>query len=83
MESGERLGQSDVWTIVPSTQRDRVRVLRRLATIVLEDDKSADRWMRSEVIALGKKRPIDIGKTAEGFAECRAVLGRLEHGVFS
>lgn len=70
------------YTITMRT-RERIRALRHLAAEVLEDEHSAERWMRSEIIALGMKRPIDVAKTADGYELCRTILGRVEHGVYS
>lgn len=69
------------YTILMDT-RERIRTLRILATEVLEDEEAGKRWMHSEIVALGGKRPIDVAKTAEGFELCRTVLGRLEYGVY-
>lgn len=71
-----------VYTIAMRT-RDRIRALRLRAAEVLEDEKAAQRWMKSEIVALGLKRPIDVAKTAEGYELCCTILGRLEHGVYS
>jgi putative toxin-antitoxin system antitoxin component (TIGR02293 family) len=68
---------------VPTNQRERIRMLRRIASRVLEDEGAARRWMRSEVKAIGGLRPIDVGKTASGYQEVRAILGRIEYGVYS
>jgi putative toxin-antitoxin system antitoxin component (TIGR02293 family) len=60
-----------------------MRALRLRAAEVLEDEKAAQRWMRTEIIALGMKRPIDVAKSAEGYELCCTILDRLEHGVYS
>lgn len=61
----------------------RIEALRQLATKVLEDQASGDRWLSKENKALGMKRPIDLALTEEGYERCVIVLHRIEHGVFS
>jgi len=41
------------------------------------------RWVRSEIIVLQDKRPIDYMDTPIGINLLQNVLGRIEHGVYS
>lgn len=63
--------------------QERIETLRKLATEVLEDEAAADRWLRSEIVALGMKRPIDVATTDEGYETCRVILHRIEFGIYS
>jgi uncharacterized protein (DUF2384 family) len=63
--------------------QERIHDLTARAVEVLEDGAAAEGWMRAEIVALGGKCPMDVAKTVEGYDLCRAILGRLEHGVFS
>ncbi|MBL4829051.1 MAG: DUF2384 domain-containing protein [Aliivibrio sp.] len=58
-------------------------VFKTAADLFDSDYVSATQWLKSPVVGLGNKRPIDMLSTS---AETEAVLdliGRLEHGVFS
>ena len=50
---------------------------------VFGDDALADEWLRSPNPALGDAIPIRMIRTDLGGREVEAVLGRIEHGVFS
>jgi len=61
------------------------RLLRVIAHAirVFEDERSADKWLRTENPALGGERPIRMARTDIGAREVEGVLSRIEHGVFS
>lgn len=61
----------------------RLEVLHNIGAYVLGSKVRAMRWMTSEIIALGCRRPIDVAKNDAGYKECRAVLGAIEHGLVS
>jgi putative toxin-antitoxin system antitoxin component (TIGR02293 family) len=58
------------------------RVFSR-ASEVLESDAAAVQWLKSPVQALGWKKPLDLAHTLIGLRQVEAILGRIEHGVFS
>ena len=53
------------------------------ALAVLEDKQSARRWMTQPKRALGGLTPLRCCDTEMGAREVEALLGRIEHGVFS
>ena len=53
------------------------------AAHVLGDWKSAERWLMSSAIGLDRRRPIDLLRTDEGASMVKALLTRMEYGVFS
>jgi len=61
------------------------RLLRvvTMARRVFGDDALADEWLRSPNPALDNLIPIQMARTDLGGREVEAVLGRIEHGVFS
>jgi putative toxin-antitoxin system antitoxin component (TIGR02293 family) len=58
------------------------RIMAR-AMEVLEDRSKALHWMNEPNVALGGKVPLTLLKTAAGEHEVEALLGRIEHGVYS
>jgi hypothetical protein len=50
---------------------------------VFGDNDRPSRWMRSPLLALGNRAPLDLLDTAEGIELVMNILGRIEHGVFS
>ena len=61
----------------------RVGSVVQKALDVLEDPVSARRWMTQPKIALGGLTPLRCCDTELGAREVEALLGRIEHGVFS
>lgn len=50
---------------------------------VIGNEKEAVYWLQTPKKALGSQVPIKIAETDEGKQEVLALLGRIEHGVFS
>jgi len=50
---------------------------------VFEDEKNFQKWMNSEIRALGFQKPIDLLDTPFGINDVKNVIGRLEYGVYS
>lgn len=50
---------------------------------VFEDEERFNYWMSAPNTALGGKAPIDIVDNQFGREEIRAILGRIEYGVYS
>lgn len=61
----------------------RVSCVVQKALEVLEDTTAARRWMTQPKIALGGLTPLRCCDTDLGAREVEALLGRIEHGVFS
>ncbi len=61
----------------------RVGSVVQKARDVLEDKDSARRWMTQPKRALGGLTPLRCCDTEMGAREVEALLGRIEHGVFS
>ena len=57
--------------------------LNKRAKEVLGDEKSAQHWLTTPKKALGGQTPIKIARTKAGLESVYALLGRIEHGVFS
>jgi len=59
-----------------------VRIAAQAAEVLGSEEK-ASRWLHSPNRALGGSRPLDVVDTDLGAREVEAVLGRIEHGVYS
>ena len=68
-------------------ESDRLVRLSRilwLSLVLFEGDFEAARgWLSRKQIGLGGARPLDLVKSEVGAREIEALIGRLEHGVFS
>jgi putative toxin-antitoxin system antitoxin component (TIGR02293 family) len=67
-------------------ESDRIYRLARVATMaagVLEGKERAARWLREPNRALGGETPIRLLDTDVGGRQVEAILGRIEHGVWS
>ena len=58
------------------------RVTSRAADVLGSTDK-AQRWLKKENQALGGDVPLQLLDTDVGARQVEAVLGRIEHGIFS
>jgi putative toxin-antitoxin system antitoxin component (TIGR02293 family) len=54
-----------------------------LAAEVLEDREAAVRWLRTPQRALGAAVPLELAQTDVGARAVEAILGRMEHGVYT
>jgi putative toxin-antitoxin system antitoxin component (TIGR02293 family) len=54
-----------------------------LAAEVLEDSEAAARWLKSPQRALSNEVPLHLAGTDVGTRAVEALLGRMEHGVFT
>ena len=54
-----------------------------IATDVLEEAQAAARWLKSPQRALGGAVPLDLAQTDVGSRAVEALLGRMEHGVYT
>jgi putative toxin-antitoxin system antitoxin component (TIGR02293 family) len=53
------------------------------ASDVLGGEKAARSWLAAPAIAFREECPLDFADTEIGAREVEALLGRIEHGVFS
>jgi putative toxin-antitoxin system antitoxin component (TIGR02293 family) len=68
---------------VTGDRLDRVTRLLERAVEVLEDPAAAAAWLRSPQRALGGAVPIELASTDIGTRAVEALLGRMEHGVYT
>ncbi|MCC6144268.1 MAG: DUF2384 domain-containing protein [Candidatus Hydrogenedentes bacterium] len=61
----------------------RIGLLVERAVEVLGGLEHARQWLKTPNRALGGSTPLDYADTEPGAREVEALLGRLEHGVFS
>ena len=61
----------------------RIAALFDRAVEVLGDKEAAKQWFKGPKKALGGQTPLEFADTEPGAREVGALLGRLEHGVFS
>ena len=54
-----------------------------IAAEVLEDVTAAVRWLKSPQQALGGAVPLELAETDVGSRTVEALLGRMEHGVYT
>lgn len=57
--------------------------LYAIAADVLEDAPAAAQWLKSPQRALGGAVPLELAQTDVGARAVEALLGRMEHGVFT
>ncbi len=58
------------------------RLFRRAAAVLGSED-AARGWLSEPAFAFGGEPPLDYADTEAGAREVEALLGRIEHGVFS
>ncbi len=72
--------------LLDAEESDRLVRLARIAAFasdVLGDDAKASHWLRRPNRALSGRPPLSLLDTDLGAREVEAVLGRIEHGVYS
>ena len=72
--------------LLPAVAGDRLYRSARLFALALdvfEDHDAATEWLKSPQRALGNAIPLDIATTDIGARDVEALLGRIEHGVYS
>ncbi len=57
--------------------------LYAIAAEVLEDEEAAARWLKAPQRALGDAVPLELAQTDVGARAVEALLGRMEHGVYT
>jgi len=68
---------------VSGDRLDRAARLLETAVAVLEDEGAAASWLRRPQRALGGAIPIELASTDIGTRAVEALLGRMEHGVYT
>ena len=58
-------------------------IFKKFAYNVFEDEKIAEDWLNTPKVVLGNKTPFELLETDQGIAEVKALLGRIEYGVYS
>ncbi len=70
-----------------SDESDRLlrisRIIGQSISLFEGDFEAARTWLKSPVLALGNKSPIELCATEIGAREVENLIGRLEHGVFA
>lgn len=66
-----------------SAQLIQIAELYEFGYEVFEDEEKFQKWMFSEIRALGFQKPINLLDTPFGINEVRNIIGRLEYGVYS
>jgi putative toxin-antitoxin system antitoxin component (TIGR02293 family) len=61
----------------------RAARLYSIAAEVLEDSEAAARWLKTPQRALGGAVPLQLAETDAGTRAVEALLGRMEHGVYT
>ncbi len=75
--------KSSALTAVAGDRLYRSARIYSMAVDVLEDADAATFWMKSPQRALGNAIPLALVATDAGAREVEALLGRIEHGVYS
>lgn len=73
-------------TVLDPVSGDRLVRSARLFAIaaeVLEDEGAGARWLKAPQRALGNAVPLELAQTDVGSRTVEALLGRMEHGVYS
>lgn len=78
-----RLDSRSRLDLVSGDRLVRTARLFAIATDVLEETEAAARWMKSPQRALGGAVPLDLARTDVGARTVEALLGRMEHGVYT
>jgi len=63
--------------------RDKLVELARRGPEVFGSSEKFDRWLGSEIQALGGVKPITMIHTVEDVDKLLTILGRIEYGVYS
>ena len=69
--------------LVASDRLVRSARLLSIAQDVLEDDEAAARWLKAPQRALDGQVPLQLAQTDVGTRAVEALLGRMEHGVYT
>ena len=73
-------------SLLPAVAGDRLYRSARLFSLALdvfEDNAAATEWLKSPQRALGNAIPLELATTDIGARDVEALLGRIEHGVYT
>ena len=70
-----------IWTLDNFPSEDVARILE-IAKEAFDDSEKALRWLQEPNIQTGKKPPVSLIGTPEGFATVESVLRQIQYGVF-
>ena len=70
-------------TRVEAEHSARMEKVLAAATETLGSKEKATKWLETPNRALGDDRPLDRMNTDSGALEVEAILGRIEHGIYS
>ena len=62
---------------------ERREALREQARFIWNSDELAGRFLHSPNPNLEGRTPYDAANTESGYLDARAILGRIEHGIFA
>jgi len=63
---------------------ERVQLIKDCALELFEGNQgSSDRWLNSPLPIFNSRTPLEYANTTEAVKEVLALIGRMEHGVFS
>ena len=79
----QRKGDHDLLDISTSEQILQIAEVFSRGNDVFESSENFQKWMNSENLSLGGKRPIDLLPSRYGAQMILDVIGRIEHGVYS
>lgn len=65
-----------------SLQVEMVDKILEEAARVFRDDELARKWLRSPIISLDNRRPIDHLDSIEGYERVKDTLGKIEYGMY-
>ncbi|MDZ7801808.1 MAG: MbcA/ParS/Xre antitoxin family protein [Trueperaceae bacterium] len=52
------------------------------ATRVLGSEEEARRWLHTQIVSLGGRRPIEHLTSLEGYERVKNTLAKIEHGMY-
>ena len=83
-DGATRLEQSDNLPHDKSDESSRYSRLLKSATRLMNGNEAvAKRWLRTPLLILGDKSPLEHACTEVGAREVERLIGRIEHGVYS
>lgn len=78
----ERRAKSGTLSEAESVKVEFLTETLRLAEEVFHDAQDASAWMRSPLIAFGRRTPIQMLHSVRGYEQVKDVLNRIRYGMF-
>ncbi len=79
----EKVKDQELLSPVVSDRVLQIASLYQFGSAILGDTDSFKEWIRTPLLALGHKRPLDYMQNDTGLSIIRDILGRIEQGVYS